>query len=228
MRHLFKFMIFASIINAQKSIQSNTIFENKIGFDAGIYANIGNSGLEFDGYFEIQTRKGLFIETSGITQISENNTIFNTSMGIMNEITSRMIIGGGYSNYLEINNEMLHEIFFGASSSLLTGVVFLELKSNFSPNYIGTINLNKLFPSLSFNADIMTIISNELDQVGCDLFMNFSKTFESGFTAGYIFSSERYEDTEERKYNKDGYSKQIMLPVVSQGFFNTVFIGWDF
>ena len=58
--------------------------------------------------------------------------------------------------------------------------------------------------------------------------MNFSKTFESGFIVGYIFSSERYEDTEERKYNKDGYSKQIMLPVVSQGFFNTVFIGWDF
>ena len=60
MRHLFTIMITSSILFGQKALQSNSIFKNKIGIDAGLFANYGNSGFETDGFFEVQTRGGIF------------------------------------------------------------------------------------------------------------------------------------------------------------------------
>ena len=227
MRNLFIIMITASILLGQKALQSNSIFKNKIGIDAGLFANYGNSGFEVDGFFEVQTRGGIFVETYGITQWNLNSTIINTSVGIMNEFSSNITMGGGYSNYFEINNGILHELFIGASSNFIAGAIYVGLSSNFPINYFGLVNLNEIFTTF-FDATITTTISNELDQLGFDIFLNLSKTFESGLTLGYIISSERYEDKEELSYSKDGYSKNYMIPVISQGVFNTIFIGWNF
>jgi len=227
MRHLFTIMITLSILPGQKASQSNSIYKNKIGIDAGLFANYGNSGFETDGFFEVQTRGGLFVETYGMTQWNLNSTIINTSVGIMNEFSSNITFGGGYSNYFEINNGILHELFIGASSNFIAGAAYVGLSSDLPINYFGLVNLNELFTTF-FDATITTTMSNELDQLGFDIFLNLSKTFESGLTAGYILSSERYEDKEELNFSKDGYSKNYIIPVVSQGLFNTIFIGWNF
>ena len=220
-------MITASTLLGQKAIKSNSISKNKIGIDAGVFANYGNSGFEVDGFFELQTRGGIFIETYGINQWNLSSTIINTSVGIMNDFTSNTTMGGGYSNYYEINNRILHELFIGASSNFIAGAIYVGLNNDFPINYFGLVNLNELFTN-SLDVTITTTISNELNQLGFDIFLNLSKTFESGLTAGYILSSERYEDKEELNFSKDGYSKNYTIPIVSQGLFNTIFIGWNF
>jgi len=225
MRHLFRLIIFLSFLVGQKSIQSNPISENQIGMASGIFANYGTAGMEVDGYFEVQGRRGLFLESSGIAQLGEQTTL-NTSLGIMNEVAPDILMGGGYSNYLEIDNDVLHEVFFGASSSSITGVAFIGLGSELSPNYLGTLNLNSFFPFLSIDSSIMCILSKEMDEFGYDIFFNMSKTIGSGLSYGYSLSSERYEDEERRTFKKQGHSKTFT--VTAQGLFISFFIGWTF
>ena len=225
MRHLFRLIIFLSILVGQKSIQSNPISENQIGMASGIFANYGTAGMEVDGYFEVQGRRGLFLESSGIAQLGEQMTL-NTSLGIMNEVAPDILMGGGYSNYLEIDNDVLHEVFFGASSSSITGVAFIGLGSELSPNYLGTLNLNSFFPFLSIDSSIMCILSKEMDEFGYDIFFNVSKTVGSGLSYGCSLSSERYEDEERRTFKKQGHSKTFT--VTAQGLFISFFIGWTF
>ena len=143
MRHLFTIMITASTLLGQKAIKSNSISKNKIGIDAGVFANYGNSGFEVDGFFELQTRGGIFIETYGINQWNLSSTIINTSVGIMNDFTSNITMGGGYSSYFDINNGILHELFIGASSNFIAGVLYVGLSSDFPINYFGLVNLNE-------------------------------------------------------------------------------------
>ena len=225
MRYLIISIISFSTLVGQKSNQSNPISENQIGIASGIFVNYGNAGTEVDGYFEVQTRSGLFLESSGISQLGENTTL-NTSIGIMYEGSPGLLMGGGYSNYLEINNEELHEAFIGLSSNLISGVAFIGLGSELSPNYLTTFNLNSIFPNLIFDSSVMLIMSKEINEFGHDIFFNMSKTFGSGLSFGYTISSERYED--EKNYNKKGYSKKFKIPVTTQGTFISLFIGWTF
>ena len=225
MRYLIILIITLSILVGQKSNQSNPISENQIGMASGIFANYGTAGMEVDGYFEVQGRRGLFLESSGIAQLGEQMTL-NTSLGIMNEVAPDILMGGGYSNYLEIDNDVLHEVFFGASSSSITGVAFIGLGSELSPNYLGTLNLNSFFPFLSIDSSIMCILSKEMDEFGYDIFFNMSKTVGSGLSYGCSLSSERYEDEERRTFKKQGHSKTFT--VTAQGLFISFFIGWTF
>ena len=225
MRYLITLIITLSILVGQKSNQSNPISENQIGMASGIFANYGTAGMEVDGYFEVQTKSGLFLESSGIAQLGEQMTL-NTSLGIMNEVAPDILMGGGYSNYLEIDNDVLHEVFFGASSSSITGVAFIGLGSELSPNYLGTLNLNSFFPFLSIDSSIMCILSKEMDEFGYDIFFNMSKTVGSGLSYGCSLSSERYEDEERRTFKKQGHSKTFT--VTAQGLFISFFIGWTF
>ena len=87
---------------------------------SGVYINYGTAGTEADGYVELQSRSGLFIESSAITQFN-NLGALNTSIGLMKEYSTDLFIVGGYSNYFEIE---LNEVFLGFSSSTMTSVVF--------------------------------------------------------------------------------------------------------
>ena len=224
-RYLFILITFLSMLLGQKSIQTTPITENNIGIASGLFVNYGTSGIELDGYFELQTKSGLFLESSAITQITEQSTI-NTSIGIMNEVSPDLFLVGGYSNYLEISNSTLNEVFIGYSSNSTTGVVFFGLSSEISPNYLGIINLNSFLPKISYDASIMFIISKEMNNLGYDLFLNMTKTFDSGFTIGSSISSERYEDSEIRTFKKQGNEKTYNVPVVLQGGFISFFMGW--
>jgi len=224
-RYLFILITFLSMLLGQKSIQTTPITENNIGIATGLFVNYGTSGIELDGYFELQTKSGLFLESSAITQITEQSTI-NTSIGIMNEVSPDLFLVGGYSNYLEISNSTLNEAFIGYSSNSTTGVVFFGLSSEISPNYLGIINLNSFYPKISFDLSITGTISEEMNKLGYDLFLNMTKTFDSGFTFGSSISSERYEDVELRTFKKQGNEKTFNVPVILQGGSISFFMGW--
>ena len=225
MRSLF-LLIILSMVMGQKSGQINPIPENQFGMSSGIFANFGTSDFEIDGFFEIQTRSGLFLETSGITQLDKNTTL-NTSLGFMREVSPNMLMGGGYSNYLEFNsNDVLHEVFLGFNSKSITGVVFLGLGSELSPNYLGILNLNALIPELMFDSSIIGVASEQLGEFGSDIFFNISTTSSYGFSLGYSLSIERYEDQRTLTFTKKGYTKTV--PISSKGFFNTIYIGISF
>ena len=221
-------LIMLSMVMGQKSGQINPIPENQFGMSSGIFANFGTSGFEIDGFFEIQTRSGLFLETSGITQLDKNTTL-NISLGFMREVVPNMLMGGGYSNYHEFNsNDVLNEVFFGFNSKSITGVVFLGLGSEISPNYLGILNLNALIPELMFDSSIIGVASEQLGEFGSDIFFNISTTSSYGFSLGYSLSSERYEDQQTITFTKQGHTKTFTMPVSSKGFFNTIYIGINF
>ncbi len=221
-------LIMLSMVMGQKSGQINPIPENQFGMSSGIFANFGTSGFEIDGFFEIQTRSGLFLETSGITELDKNTTL-NTSLGFMRVVLPNMLMGGGYSNYIEFNsNDVLNEVFFGFNSKSITGVVFLGLGIELSPNYLGILNLNVLIPELIFDSSIIGVASEQLGEFGSDIFFNISATSSYGFSLGYSLSSERYEDQQTITFTKQGHTKTFTMPVSSKGFFNTIYIGINF
>jgi len=226
-RYLFFLICFLSALKAQKSVQTIPATENQIGIASGVYINYGNAGTEADGYVEIQTRSGLFIESSAITQFSNLGTL-NTSIGLMKKYSNDLFILGGYSNYFEIDESLLNEVFLGFSSSTMTSVVFLGLGGEISPNYLGILNLNSFLPNVSFDSSVMGIISQDLNEFGYDLFLNVTKTFSSGFTYGISTSNERYEAEESRTFKKNGNEKTFTIPVLRQGSFISMFIGWTF
>ena len=225
--YLISFIGFLSILQAQKSIQVSPVSEKKIGIASGVYINYGTAGTEADGYVELQSRSGLFIESSAVTQLNDLGTI-NTSIGLMKELSTDLFIVGGYSNYFEIDESVLNEVFLGYSSSTMTSVVFLGLGGEISPNYLGILNLNSFLPNVSFDSSLMGIISQDLNEFGYDIFLNVTKTFSSGFTFGVSTSNERYEAEESRTFNKKGNEKTFTVPVVRQGSFISLFVGWTF
>ena len=224
------FFILIAIGSSQSVEQGSNILQSKLGTGAGGFINVGTDGLEIDGFFEIQTRSGLFGEAwvSQLDMDAETSTALNTSAGIMKEISPGLILGGGYSNYTEINNDMLHELFFGANLNLFTGVVFLGIGNELSPNFLGIADLNSLFPSIPVDLSLMGIYSKNFDENGYDLFIRASRTFATGLSLGYAFSRERYEDEESRTFTKQGNTKTFTVPVSAEGYFNTIYIGFTF
>ena len=226
-RYLLILIGFLSVLPAQKSIQVSPVSEKQIGMASGLYINYGTAGSEADGYVELQSRSGFFFESSAITQFSNLGTL-NTSIGLMKEYSTDLFIVGGYSNYFEIDESLLNEAFFGYSSSTMTSIIFLGLGGQISPNYLGILNLNSFLPNFSFESSLMGIISQDLNEFGYDLFLNITKTFSSGVTYGVSASNERYEAEESRTYNKNGNEKTFTIPIVRQGTFISMFVGWTF
>ena len=210
--------------------QGSNMLQSKLGTGAGGFINAGTDGFEIDGFFEIQTRNGLFGEAwvNQLDMDSETNTALNASAGIMRKISPGLILGGGYSNYTEINNDMLHEMFFGANLNIFTGVVFLGVGGELSPNFLGIADLNTLSQSIPVDLSLMGIYSENFDESGYDLFFRASRTFATGLSLGYTFSRERYEDEESRTFTKQGHTKTFTVPVPAEGYFNTIYIGFTF
>ena len=225
MRNLFILSVLFSIISAQKSIQTSSIPNNQIGMSSGIFLNIGTSGVEADGYIEFQTGGGFFIESSAITQF-EKYSALNSSLGFMKEFYPDMHFGAGYSNYFETNDSSLNEAFLAYRYRMMTGLVFFGLGREVSPNFLGIFDLNLIFPKVPFDCSLTGIISEYTNKAGYDLILNASKTFKSGFTFGVLTSHERYETEESFSFIKQGNEKSISIPVLDQGLFISLFLGW--
>ncbi len=231
---IFSYLNFLlSILYAHFPYQENPITNKVFVTNSSIFINFGTANYELDGIFEIQMKNGLFIEFWGNSQLDTNTTL-NTSIGLMNEISPRLIMGGGYSNYIELSNPNNHEFFFGGSIESFTGVGFITIGNDLYSSFLGIIDLNTflLLSQLPFDLSISGLASKELDNNGYDFFINFSKTFKSGFSFGYSFSRERYEDQQTRTFTfiKQGQTitKTRTIPIAKQGFFNTVSLGITF
>ena len=86
---------------------------------SAFFFNYGTSGYELDGFIELQMKKGLFAESSinyemGDDLAYQNDEIIgiNSSLGIMKSLSTNFYVAGGLSNYTEIKNDNLNELFF--------------------------------------------------------------------------------------------------------------------
>ena len=225
MRNLFIITVLLSTISAQKSIQANSISNDQIGMSLGMFLNIGTLETEVDGYIEFQSRSGFFIESSAITQFSDYNAV-NSSIGFMEEFLPKKFFGGGYSNYYEINGSSLDEAFLSYRSKSMTAILFFGLSEQVSPNYLGILNLNSLVSNIPFDCSMIGIVSENINELGYDFFLNFSKTLKSGFTFGVSTSYERFETEETFAITKQGNEKSFIVSALDQGPFISLFLGW--
>ena len=223
--------ILISILGAYHPSEESPIPNNAYGSNTSFFINFSTENLELDGVFEVQTKSGLFLELWGNSQINSDVSL-NTSLGIMNQINSKFITVGGYSNYIE-NNFINHEVFLGMNVMFFTAINFISLeRGDLLFNYLGIIDINSLVSQLPFDLTLSGISSTELEERGNDFFINFSKTFQSGLYLGYTFSRERYEDEQIKTftYIKDGeaFTKKRFISIPEESFFNTLSIGITF
>ena len=109
----------------------------------------------------------------------------------INEYQNFLLIYNSWDSYLYVrfvfllsilhnSSKIFHELFFGANLNLFTGVVFLGIGNELSPNFLGIADLNSLFPSIPVDLSLMGIYSKNFDENGYDLFIRASRTISTG------------------------------------------------
>ena len=97
---------------------------------------------------------------------------------------------------------------------------------------MGILDVNHFFPKISYDIFLIGILGRELNQLGGDLFINFSKLTKNRILYGYIFSLERFESQklEKKVYQKNGveYDKLFPSSIIQYGFYNNFYIGLNF
>ena len=176
----------------------------------------------------MHSNNGLFIESLVVTDFFSSFAV-NNSIGLMKPISESVLSGAGYSNYYEQDSEVIHELFIGISIASITNFIFFDVFNSYKPNALGIIDMNQLVPNLYFDFSLIGVVSEELEELGGDLFLNFSKLTKKRFVYGYILSRERFEDQNilKRKFKKDGidYEKSIQVSVVNYDVFHNFYIG---
>ena len=210
------------------------------------FFNYGTSGDELDGFIELQMKKGLFAESSinyemGDDLAYQNDEIIgiNSSLGIMKSLSTNFYVAGGLSNYTEIKNDNLNELFFGMISKYWTGIAYIGIQGDLAPNFLGLLDINSFFNNnIPIDISIMNIYHSSssdpnikkanTNEGGFDTFLRLTKDYESGISIGYNFSRERYETPESVTYLKQGQIYQKNRLVTDTGFFHTIHIGYLF
>ena len=210
------------------------------------FFNYGTSGYELDGFIELQMKKGLFAESSinyemGDDLAYQNDEIIsiNSSIGIMKSLSTSVYVAGGLSNYTEIKNDNLNELFFGMISKYWTGIAYIGIQGDLAPNFLGLLDINSFFNNnIPIDISIMNIYHSSskdpnikkanTNEGGFDTFLRLTKDYESGISIGYNFSRERYETPESVTYLKQGQIYQKNRLVTETGFFHTIHIGYLF
>ena len=114
---------------------------------------------------------------------------------------------------------------FGLRKALANSLAALSTSSFFAFKSLVVVDKTDNF---SFDSSLMGIISQDLNEFGYDLFLNVTKTHSSGFTYGVSTSTERYEAEESQTFSKNGNEMTFTIPVVRQGSFISMFVGWTF
>ncbi len=247
MKNIVLLLITCTLSLSQDSTLLNQDMDYNYSFTSASFFNYGTAGYELDGFIEFQMKKGFFIESSINYEMGDdlsyrNDQIIgiNSSIGIMKGISNDLYIVGGLSNYTEIENDNLNELFFGMITKYWTGIIYLGIEETLAPNFLGLLNINSFFKNkIPIDISIMNtynLSSNDLNvskvntnEGGFDTFFRFIKDYESGISVGYNFSQERYETPKLITYPKPGgqiYQKNGM--VTETGFFHTIHIGYLF
>jgi len=229
--------------------QTNQSLNNSYSITSASFFNYGTSGYEIDGFIEFQMKNMFFIESSisfeigdrlNLTFQDDQTISFSSSIGSMKIIAKDLYAVGGFSNYTEIKNDNLNELFIGLISKSLTGILYVGIQGSLAPNFLGIADINSLFESnIPIDISIMltyTSSSNEekvykgnTNEKGFDTFLRFSKDYESGISIGYNLSQERYEAPKLFTYQKPGgQTYQINRSISEIGLFHTFNVGYTF
>ena len=250
MKTIILFLSISIFCFSQDSLQKNQNLSNAYALTGASFFNYGTSGYEIDGFIEFQMNNKFFIESSMNYEIGNRFSLnfgndqttlsFSSSLGAMKRIAKRSYVIGGFSNYTELNNENLNELFVGMISKYLTGILYLSIEGSLSPNFLGIIDINSFFKNnIPIDISIMltyTSSSNDAkvnkentNEKGLDTFLRFSKEYESGISIGYNISQERYETPKLFTYQKSGgQTYQINRSISEIGLFHTFHVGYTF
>lgn len=234
---------------SQDNTQKNQSLNSSLAINSASFFNYGTSGYEIDGFIEFQRNNRFFIESSinyeigdrFVLNFGDNQTLsFSSSLGAMKPITESLYAIGGLSNYTELNNDNLNEVFFGVISRYLTTILYVNIKGEFAPNFLGILDINSFLKfNIPINISIMTTYTPSsiekqvgkwnADENGMDTYFRISKEYNSGISIGYNFSRERYETFELRTFQKLGGEIFVKnIPYTETGFFHTINMGFIF
>ncbi len=234
---------------SQDLYQNNQNLNNSYTLTCASFFNYGTIGYEIDGFIEFKMKNMFFIESSVNYEIGErlnlnfgNDQIlsFSSSIGAIKNITKGSHAVGGLSNYTELNNNNLNELFVGMISKYLTGILYVGIEGSLAPNFLGIVDINSFLKNkIPLDISIMTTYSTSsiegkvnkgnTNEKGLDTFVRFSQDYHSGISVGYNFSHERYETFESRIFQKSGgqtFEKNISI--IDSGFFHTIHLGYIF
>ena len=221
---------FISFCFPQSLLTKNQKITSNLGFSSGIYANYGSSNFEVDGFVRIENNIGMFIESSSVLSYLDGYAIYS-SIGFLKKLSPSSLLGAGFSNYFEQDNN-LDELFIGSSFSSLTTFIFFDISNFQKINVMGILDANHFLPKISYDIFLIGILSQELNQLGGDLFINFSKLTKNRILYGYIFSIERFDSQrlEKKVYQKNGveYDKVFSSSIIQYGFYHNFYIGFNF
>ena len=249
MKRITLFLSASIFCFSQDLSQKNQNLNNSYTLTSASFFNYGTNGYEIDGFIEFQMKNMFFIESSINYEIGESLNLsvendqiisFSSSIGSIKSIAKDLYAVGGLSNYTELKNDNLNELFVGLISKSFTGVFYAGIQGSLSPNFLGIVDINSFFKSnIPFDISIMltyTSSSNDekinegnTNKKGFDTFLRFSKNYESGISIGYNFSRERYETPKLFTYQKSGgQTYQINRYIMENGFFHTFHLGYTF
>ena len=222
--------LFFSFCFSQSSLTKYQKITNNFGFSSGIYANYGSSSLGLDGFLRIENNNGRFIESTFDLNYLDGYAV-HSFIGFLENISSSSLLGAGISNYFEQDNN-LNELFIGGSFSSLTTFIFFNISNLQKINAMGILDANHFLPKISYDIFLIGILSQELNELGGDLFINFSKLTKNRILYGYIFSIERIDSQrlEKKVYQKNGveYDKVFSSSIIQYGFYHNFYIGFNF
>ena len=231
---------------SQENVLESQNLNSSYSMNSASFFNYGTSGYEIDGFIEFQMNNRFFIESSINYEIGNRFSLnfgddqtlgFSSSLGAMKPISKSLYAVGGLSNYTELNNDNLNEVFLGTISRYLTTVFYVGIDGEFAPNFLGIVDINSFFEvNIPINISIMITYLSSLngkqvgqwnaDENGMDAYFRISKEYNSGISIGYNFSYERYETFESSTFPKLGGETFVKdMPYTGTGFFHTSYIG---
>ena len=249
MKKIILFLSASILCFNQGMSQKDQNLNNFYTINSASFFNYGTSGYEIDGFIEFQIKNRFFIESSINYEIgnrfnlifrNDQTISFNSSIGSMKIISEDLYAVGGLSNYTELKNDNLNELFIGLISKYMTGISYVGIQGSLAPNFLGIVDINSFLKNnIPLDISVMftyTPSSNEekvnkgnIIEKGFDTFLRFSKEYASGISIGYNLSQERYETPKLFTYQKPGgYTYQISRSINKIGLFHTFHMGYTF
>ena len=117
---------------SQDLSQNNQNLNNSYTFTSASFFNYGTSGYEIDGFIE----SSINYEIGNSFNFRNDHTLsFSSSIGAIKNITKGSHAVGGFSNYTELNNDNLNELFVGMISKYLTGILYVGIEGSLAPKF---------------------------------------------------------------------------------------------
>ena len=191
----------------------------------GVYINNDSDGLFLDGYAHYSFSSGFFSEISfDQYRLNEDkNTFYNSTLGLLKNVSTKRSFGLGYSNYFNNLRSIEHELFFGSNFTFISSILYYDLTNNLF-TYQGILDLDSFFKITPIEINISFIHDNS----STDLICRLSKSINNNILIGYILSRENSEYLKEMTYTKNGktgiYSKEMQ----EMSFFHEIFMGFNF